>query len=387
MYVTMKKLNVVYIGPQSFPLGGATTKRRRYMIDYLNSQNIQSHYLVTDFKQRGGQKNPIEGHYGLCDYLNIIPLAESLQLFRFWRIGKRKLKEWHQNGQQNCIIFATILSLFEWPFYIYARKLGYKIVFDQVETSYLQNGNVPLFAKLNIWISERLTHHAFKNSAGFVISKALWIENKKIYPQRKLCLLLNSTPVLRRKERKSFNNPIRLLYSGTYAPKDGVEYLIDGVIEAHEKGCSCELFLLGKGNSKDMKILERYKEKEYIHYIGFVSDEKLKSFLLDSDILCMTRINSRFANYGFPFKLSEYLATGNVVLSTNVSDVCDYVENLKSAYIVPPKDSHAIAETILRIINNPQEAMKVAEGGLEAMLQNFSIEKVGQTFVNFLRNL
>ena len=65
MYVTMKKLNVVYIGPQSFPLGGATTKRRRYMIDYLNSQNIQSHYLVTDFKQRGGQKNPIEGHYGL----------------------------------------------------------------------------------------------------------------------------------------------------------------------------------------------------------------------------------------------------------------------------------------------------------------------------------
>ena len=101
----------------------------------------------------------------------------------------------------------------------------------------------------------------------------------------------------------------------------------------------------------------------------------------------MTRCNSRFANYGFPFKLSEYLATGNIVLATNVGDVCDYIENKKSAYIVPPESSYSIAKAILHIHSNPEEAFTVAKGGLEAMQKHFSIENVGKVFVDFLKEV
>lgn len=101
----------------------------------------------------------------------------------------------------------------------------------------------------------------------------------------------------------------------------------------------------------------------------------------------MTRSNSRFANYGFPFKLSEYLATGNIVLATNVGDVCDYIEDKKSAYIVTPEDSHSIAKSILHIYSNQQEAFDVAKGGLATMQKYFSIEKVGKKFVDFMNKL
>lgn len=70
-----------------------------------------------------------------------------------------------------------------------------------------------------------------------------------------------------------------------------------------------------------MAILDSVKDKAYIRYLGFVSDEELIEQLLESDILCMTRCNSVFANYGFPFKLSEYLSTDNVVLATSVGDL------------------------------------------------------------------
>lgn len=380
-------LNVVYIGAPPFPIGAATSKRRRYMVDYMNSHGIQSHYLVCDFKQRGKRLNNTSGKYGLCDYLDITPLAERKKYLTFWREGKKQLKKWFVDNAQNVLIFTTVLSPFEQPFYVYARKLGYKIVFDQVETSYLQNGRTRLLHRWNVMLSEWISDKAYRHSAAFVISKNLWKENHAKYPKRKLCLLPNSTPQLCKIPRMSLGSPLKVLYSGTYAPKDGVNYLIDGVIRAHEAGCPLELVLLGKGLAQNMKVLDMTEGKKYIKYVGFVSDEELDRLLRESDVLCMTRTNSRFANYGFPFKLSEYLATGNVVLATSVGDVCDYVKDRESAYVVPPENSRAIADALIHISNHPEEALMVAAGGLKAMQRHFSIDRVGDIFVNFFKTL
>ena len=382
-----KKLNVVYIGSLPFPIGSATSKRHRYMVDYMNSQGIQSHYLICDFKQRGKRQNDIKGKYGLCDYRDITPIANSKRYISFWREGKRQLNDWFMPGAQNILIFETVLSPFSYYFFRHGMKIGYKIVFDQVETSYLQGGSMDLPHKLLVVLSEWFSNMAYKHSSAFVISQRLWKENIEKFPHRKLCLLPNSTPQLCKSSRTVLNKPIQLLYTGTYAPKDGVDYLIDGVIEAYESGIDLRLVLLGKGLPKDMVVLDKTIGKDYIQYIGYVSDNELKRYLIESDVLCMTRSNSRFANYGFPFKLSEYLATGNVVLATNVGDVCNYIENKKSAYIVPPENSHEIAMAIRNIAENPQEALKVAAGGLKAMNTHFSIDGVGRIFIDFLKTL
>lgn len=377
-------MNVVYIGPQSFPSGGATTKRRRYMVDYMNANGIPCHYLCCDFKQREKRCNDTKGLYGKCDYLDVTPIADGKHYISFWRTGKKQLKEWYKDNCKNILIFDTLLYWFDYPFYRYAKKMGYHVVFDQVETSYLQNGKVSFAHSLNIRLGEWLSDKAFKKSPAFVISQALQEENSNRYPNRKLCLLPNSTPVLNDIPKTKIGSPLLLLYSGTYAPKDGVSDLIDGVIEAHEKGCNCKLILLGKGNVEDMKVLQKAEGKAYIEYRGFVSDEELLQTMIKSDVLCMTRTNSRFANYGFPFKLSEYLATGNILLATSVGDVCQYVNDKKSAYIVAPESSTAIANAILHISNNHEEALQVAKNGFESMKEHFSIEIVGKKFVDFL---
>ena len=128
-----KELNVVYIGPQSFPVGGATTKRRRYMVDYMNNHHIQSHYLVCDFKRREECLNATYGVYGLCDYYDITPLAENKKYLDFYVAGKKHLKSWFETEKQNVLIFGTIVSLFEYPFYVYAKKDWDKLV-NQLNT-------------------------------------------------------------------------------------------------------------------------------------------------------------------------------------------------------------------------------------------------------------
>lgn len=383
-----KPLNVVYIGSPAFPNGFAMTKRRRYMVDYMNAQGIQSHVLVCHYKKEGLYNNPEEGIYGICTYCDITPLAAQRKFAIFYKKGRKKLKEWFAEGGQNVLILTSNLSIMHYPFYSYARKLGYKAVFDQVETSFIAiGGKMHLRRRINEWISDRLTSFAMREAASFVISTALQRQTETRYPKTKLCLLPNATPSLKREQKMSLHKPLRVLYSGTFASKDGANFLVDGAIKAVKKGCKMELVMMGKGQPWDMKVLDKLKDYDWAKYLGFVSDEELLNQIQDADVLCMTRNNSLFANYGFPFKLSEYLATGNILLATRVGDVEMYVKDKESAYVIEPENSEQIANALCHIQENEQEAISVAKKGYEVMLQNFSIEHVGKTFVNFLETL
>lgn len=382
-------LNIVYIGPLSFPYGLASTKRRRYMIDYLNLCHISAHVLCTRYNRNKVFDNPLFGCYGETDYYDISKYVEERKLFRYYEEGRKYLKRWFDPNKNNILIFHTMLNLEDYPFFVFAYKLGYKIIFDQVETSYISKGtNASFKRKCYIRLCELVSHYAYKKASGsFVISKALWQQNKVKYPDMPLCLLPNSTPVCQKEKNKRVSSPMKIFYSGTYAPKDGVKDLINGFIKAVNQGIDCVLVLTGQGISEDMKVLDMVKDNPRVKYLGFLSDEDLLETMLSCDLLAMTRTNSTFSNFGFPFKLSEYLSSGNAVLATKVSDVLDYLEDKKNALLVEPENENDIADAIKYAYDNPTEMQKIAALGLETMQQYFSINTVGEKFVNFLKQI
>lgn len=379
------ELNIVYIGGLSFPLGYATTKRRRYMVDYMNDENIECHVLSTRYKKNEHLNNFSEGIYGKSDYYDLSDIFYKGHIFSYYRKGKQKIKQWYDSSKKNIMIFPTILSAEDFIFFRYAYKLGYKIVFDQVETSYIANGTNESFRrKCYILLCDFISDYAYKKAAGsFVISEALAGQNKSKYPSMPLCLLPNSTPMLCGMPKKTIGSPIKILYSGTYALKDGVSFLIEGVEKAVQAGCKCELILVGKGRARDMTFLDRIKCFSWIKYLGFISDEELYTKMRECDILAMTRTNSKFANFGFPFKLSEYLSTGNVVMATKVGDVPLYL-NDNNSLLIPPEDSNAIAGAILYVSENPVESLQIGRNGLNTMKEKFSIKRIGDIFRSFL---
>lgn len=382
-----KQLNVVFIGPDKFPLGAATSKRRRYIVDYMNQMGIQSHVLVTRCAQ-GNSENDVDGKYGLCDYHDICTLFKS-SLNLYYNTGKKWLKEWKDDDKKNILIFPTILDIVDFPFFSYAKKLGYKVVFDQVETSYRAKGTkISIKRKLHILLNEFVAKRAYSKCDGsFVISEALRQQNKKLYPKMSLALLQNSTPVLQKTKKTTFNKVPAILYAGTYAPKDGVEYLVKAFLRVLEDGYNCKLVLTGKGRNEDMKVLDLMNNNPNVEYLGRVSDEKLNEVLLTSDILTMTRVNSQFANFGFPFKVSEYLATGNVVLATKVSDIEQYLIHLENAYLVEPENVDEIAYGIKYLLDNQDKAIEMGEKGLSVAKSSFGIDVIGSKFIDFLQKI
>ena len=379
------ELNIVYIGGLSFPLGYAMTKRRRYMVDYMNEKNIECHVLSTRYKKNEQLNNPSKGMYGKTDYYDLSDLFYKGCIFSYYGKGKQKIKQWYNSSKKNIMIFSTKLNVEDFIFFQYAYRLGYKIVFDQVETSYLADGtNESIKRKCYILFCEFISDYAYKKASGsFVISEALLRQNKSKYPNIPLCLLPNSTPILFGVSKTTIGSPVKILYSGTYALKDGVSFLIEGVKKAVQIGCKCELILVGKGRVRDMTFLDEIKDFSWIKYLGFISDEELYAKMRESDILAMTRINSKFANFGFPFKLSEYLSTGNVVMATEVGDVPLYL-NKSNSLLIPPEDSNAIANAILYVSENPVNSLQIGRNGLNTMKEKFSIKRIGEIFISFL---
>ena len=382
-----KELNVVYIGSPTFPNGFAMTKRWRYMVVYMNEKGIQSHVLVCHHKIDGTFSNPEHGKYGLAEYRDIRKLFVQKKWLSFYREGKQCLKDWYAKDKNNILIFTTTLSLLLLPFFKYARSMGYKIVFDQVETNMLLGGKMRLRRKLNLIVSNWITKYAHKQSDSFVISSALWRQNHEKYPNMRLCLLPNATVDLQKSPKNSLHCPLKVVYSGTFGEKDGVNFLIDGAIEAKARGCDLELIMSGKGQPWNMKVLDKLNGCTWAKYLGFLSDEDMLSLIQNGDVLCMTRNNSTFANFGFPFKLSEYLSTGNILLATRVGDVEKYVTNKKDAFVIDPESAHQIADALCYIASHKDEAIEIAQRGHETMKREFSIENVGKIFVNFLSSL
>lgn len=381
--MTNQKLNIIFSGAPAFPNGTAMSKRRRYMADYMNDHNITCRVLVTGFR-KSKFNNPEYGYYKNIEYVDISNLFAKHKYFSYYKKGIGWLKKWYDKDAKNILVLSTLVNFNNYLLYKYAKNLGYYVVFDIVETAFWKYEKLGLKSKMRYFLDEHYSKKAYKTSAAFVISERLRDEFKTAYPNMPICLLPNSTPIGVIEGRKKLNETLQILYAGTYAAKEGVTYLIEGVKQAIDNGCKCKLLLLGKA-PQDLR--EKYGNETFIDFKGFVSDEELYQLQMGSDVLAMVRTNSIFANYGFPFKLSEYLATGNIVLSTKVSDVEKYLTDKKDAYLIEPENSKAICDAIMHIASNPEEACTVAQNGLKTANEKFSIEVVGKIFEDFLHIL
>jgi glycosyltransferase involved in cell wall biosynthesis len=62
-------------------------------------------------------------------------------------------------------------------------------------------------------------------------------------------------------------------------------------------------------------------------HLGLVSSEELHLINSAADLLLVCRSNSKFANYGFPWKLGEYCMTSKPIITTRVGDIETYFKD------------------------------------------------------------
>jgi len=379
----MKKTLLLVLN-KDYPIQTAGSKRIHQLI---KNTDYNESFLINVLSLRCNSKiQPRIGFYDKIKYISIgsgtkvnflsfpkfilYQLNLIYYLFQFKNIDKRVLY---------CYLPIDLEIIF---FIIIAKILRYKIIFDIVEDYTALNTNskilttikfffVKKFAKLSIFFSDWL----------IVISDSLMVKySKNITRITKIPITANENNNVKIK-----NENFTITYAGSFAEKDNVKLIIRAFLDFYLIYPKSELILIGIGGNR-VQLMNEFGTFDFIKFIGFVEDRFYYKLLKNSDALLMCRENSNFSNAGFPFKLGEYLATGNPTICTRVSDIESYLDT-DSALLIEPDDKDQLVGALRKIYENPEFYSQIGLKGRDVADSSFNPRKWSESFYQIINNL
>lgn len=158
-------------------------------------------------------------------------------------------------------------------------------------------------------------------------------------------------------------------------PGKGQDVLIDAAPAILQRYPDARFTLIGGGTERP--VLEaRARERGVAHAFqleGHVEDVARR--LGEAD-LCVLPSDSE----AFPNALLEAMAAGLPVVASRVGGVLEVVQHERTGLLVPPRDPHALATEMLRLMSDPQLARGIAAAGREFVLRRFSFDRMVSAF-------
>lgn len=98
--------------------------------------------------------------------------------------------------------------------------------------------------------------------------------------------------------------------------------------------------------------------------------DRLGDLLNVSEVCVLSSTSEGFSN-----SILEYMAAGKPVVATDVGGATEAILEGVTGYIVRPRDPESMAESIVRLLRNPDESRAMGERGRQRVLQEFSCEE------------
>ena len=293
-------------------------------------------------------------------------------------------KKWNAQNVfllQSSILLPTVIPM------LFAKILGYKVVFDIVEDVSLEV-EVSENKRLTLWMNSFFMRHLRSYCNGLLVISENLLDKFKGFKIPIIKLYNSVESIAKPIHFESRPTVFIFFYAGTFAEKDGVLDLIHAFEFVHSQHQNIKLTLVGKGKGNYFEsCMTIINNSSIIDYLGYVSEEKMFEEMTQSQILCVTRSNSEFANNGFPFKLAEYMTFGIPIIATAVSDIPQLLTDGDTIYLAEPGNSTSIADKMIYIIQNYNLALDVGKRGKSYGENNFSIDTIGAKLDSFLNTI
>jgi len=373
---------------REYPVGYAGTKRVQHLIEYLKKDGIAVTVISYRSKRRIEQEI---GIYNSIPYIRIgsgiVPKPRNIarMIYAYFQLLILICRTKARN-KKNILYCYGGIDIENFIAIFFSKILGYKIIFDLVEDFAGFSDHVKLSSKIKFWSVKKLDLFNVRVSNAIVVISAYLFKKYELLNAKHLTLI----PITANTQDKillrySFNTPFTIAYAGSFGDKDGVELIIQGFLQFNKKVPGSKLILIGAGDQKEY-YNNKYSNDESIRFTGFIPDAEYYSLIREADVLCMCRTGSSYANAGFPFKLGEYLATGNPVIATNVSNVNLYLDE-RSVFLIEPDNTQQYIDALVYIYNHPAEAFKIGYNGYIKCKEHFSPELNSKILIRLIEKL
>jgi glycosyltransferase involved in cell wall biosynthesis len=165
----------------------------------------------------------------------------------------------------------------------------------------------------------------------------------------------------------------------------GVREFVDAVsqIRHHTKGW--RFILAGAADYSNPSAISevdirRWQSQGLIEWLGHVSD--MIPLFKDASIVCLPSYRE-----GMPKALLEAAASSCAIITTDTTGCRDAIVPNVTGLLVPVKNSGALAEALLTLINDPKLRRLYGENGRNLAIKTFSVESVKEKTLNIYERL
>lgn len=173
-------------------------------------------------------------------------------------------------------------------------------------------------------------------------------------------------------------NNQRVLYVGRIEEVKGVRYLVQAFLSVLEKIPQAELHVVGDGTARNEleNIVKKSGFADRIIFRGWVRGrENVMREYANASIVIVPSIWPE----NFPTVCIEALSTGRPVIGTETGGVPELIKNGENGYIIPPRNSVAIAETIINFFESGREKQLTMSRAATQSVKQFNLKDFADT--------
>ncbi len=183
-------------------------------------------------------------------------------------------------------------------------------------------------------------------------------------------------------------NQIRFLFLSNMIRTKGVFILLEACYKLHRMGYDFECNFVGPWyediESEFHQTVDKYDLHAKVSYLGPKYEDAKLSILKSSDVFIFP---TYYPDECFPLVLLEAMSVGLPIISTNEGAIPDIVQDGLNGFIVPKKDSHALANAMGKLIQEPLLRNEMSLKGKEYYLSKFTSQHFEKNFVDTICNI
>lgn len=127
-------------------------------------------------------------------------------------------------------------------------------------------------------------------------------------------------------------------------------------------------------------VLDEWKSNRVLTIYG--QKERIEDHLDEIDIVCLPSYRE-----GLPKALLEAASAGLPIVTTDTPGCREVVDDGVNGYLVPPRNSSLVAESLKKLIENPELRTQFGKAGREKVLKEFTVDKVVEQTMDIYRSL
>lgn len=182
------------------------------------------------------------------------------------------------------------------------------------------------------------------------ITMSKYMQNLMFQDGLQTTYIPNGTTLLEYKPFKKEEITNTLVYAGRLEKFKGVDYLIEAMPEIISEFPDTQLFIAGDGGKKnDLEILtNKLNLGSNVKFLGHLNRNELEKLYQRSAIVIMPSTwPEAFGKIGI-----EAMSVGRPIVASDVGGISDWLIDGQTGFMIPPKDSKAIAEAVIKLLSN-----------------------------------